>query len=106
MRISPRIYGAQITANWGSQWVFWDPRDPQMRLLNPSTRFCSSEPLSDTCLFPFPLPTTSVLQADRNRTRETEEEDLATRVTLTPSQGHPSLSFPRPKVHAVSEAAE
>lgn len=76
-----------------------------MRVLNPSTWIRSSEPLSDTCPFPFPLPTTSVLQADRNRTRETEEEDLATRVTLTSSRGHPSLSFPKPAVHAVSEAA-
>lgn len=76
-----------------------------MRVLNPSTRFIGSEPLSDNCPFPFPLPTTSVLQANRNRTRETEEEDRDTPVTLTPSQGHPSLSFPWPKVYAVSEAA-
>lgn len=77
-------------------------RDPHMRLFNPSTWFNSPEPLS-TCPFPFPFlqlwssgPTGTGL--------ETQEEDLATRVTLTPSQGYRSLSFPSPKAHATSEA--
>lgn len=41
------------------------PGDPHMRVLNPSTRFIGSEPLSDNCPFPFPLPTTSVLQGQQ-----------------------------------------
>lgn len=106
IQTSPRIYEAQITTNWGSQWAFWGPlRSAYARVKSQHPVHQFGAPVRHLSLSLPPPPTTSVLQADRNRTRETEEEDLATRVTLTTSQNHPSLSFPRPNVHAVSEAA-
>lgn len=104
MKISPGKCGAQITGHWGSEWILWDT-------LRSAYALVKSQHLAQQSRDPIHLslslllPTTPVLRSDRNPIRDTEEEDLANRVTLTTSQGHPSLSFPIPKAHAVSEAA-
>lgn len=79
MQLSPRIHGAQITANWGSQWTFWDPLSRICACKIPAPGSSVRSPCPTPVPFPSPFlqlqssrPTGTGLERQRRKTSPPE----------------------------------